>query len=42
MVKEGGQSVNDVLDMPFYFVFDELNGETKKKTHKDSIIQAFL
>lgn len=42
MVKEGGQSVNDVLDMPFYFVFDELNGEAKKKTHKDSMLDAFM
>lgn len=41
-LKEGGQSVNDVLDMPFYFVFDELNGEAKKKTHKDSMLDAFM
>lgn len=41
MVKEGGQSINNVLDMPFYFVFEELNGETKRKEHKDSMISAF-
>ncbi|MEP9852105.1 hypothetical protein ABDK10_05320 [Staphylococcus aureus] len=42
IVKEGGQNVNDVLNMPFYFVFDELNKKAKKKTHKDSMIDAFM
>ena len=41
MVKEGGQSINNVLDMPFYFVFEELNGETKRKEHKQSMLDAF-
>ncbi|MDN6671092.1 MAG: hypothetical protein L0L07_02225 [Staphylococcus equorum] len=41
MVKEGGQNINNVLDMPFYFVFDELNGEAKKKEHKESMLDAF-
>lgn len=41
MVKEGGQSINNVLDMPFYFVFEELNGETKRKEHKESMLDAF-
>ncbi|MBF7028935.1 hypothetical protein AABD40_11685 [Staphylococcus shinii] len=41
MTKNGNQSVNTVLDMPFYFVFDELNGETKKKQHVDSMFDAF-
>jgi hypothetical protein len=41
MVKEGGQSINNVLDMPFYFVFEELNGETKRKEHKTSMLDAF-
>lgn len=41
MTKDGNQSVNTVLDMPFYFVFDELNGETKKKQHVDSMFDAF-
>lgn len=42
MVKEGGQDINNVLNMPFFFVFDELNGETKKKNHKESMIDAFM
>lgn len=41
MTKEGNQSVNSVLDMPFYFVFDELNGEAKKKQHTESMLSAF-
>lgn len=41
MVKEGGQTINNVLDMPFYFVFEELNGETKRKEHKESMLDAF-
>ena len=41
MVKEGGQTINNVLDMPFYFVFEELNGETKRKEHKQSMLDAF-
>ncbi len=41
MTKDGNQSVNTVLDMPFYFVFDELNGETKKTQHVDSMFDAF-
>lgn len=42
MVKEGGQDINNVLNMPFFFVFDELNGEAKKKNHKESMIDAFM
>lgn len=41
MTKEGNQSVNTVLDMPFYFVFQELNGEAKKKQHTESMLSAF-
>ncbi|MBF0814041.1 hypothetical protein IR133_09950 [Staphylococcus saprophyticus] len=41
MVKEGGQDINNVLNMPFYFVFDELNGEAKRKEHKESMLDAF-
>ena len=41
MTKEGNQSVNTVLDMPFYFVFDELNGEAKKKEQSSSMLSAF-
>lgn len=41
MVKEGGQTINNVLDMPFYFAFEELNGETKRKEHKESMLDAF-
>lgn len=42
MVKDGGQTINNVLDMPFTFVFDELNGETKKKERKESMLDAFM
>lgn len=41
MTKDGNQSVNTVLDMPFYFVFDELNGESKKKKQVSSMFEAF-
>lgn len=41
MTKEGNLSVNSVLDMPFYFVFDELNGEAKKKEESSSMLGAF-
>lgn len=42
MVKEGEQSFNDVLDLPFYFVFDELNTKAKDKGEKkSSMLDAF-
>lgn len=41
MTKDGNQSVNSVLDMPFFFVFDELNGEAKKKEKASSMFEAF-
>ncbi|OEK41309.1 phage tail assembly chaperone GT [Staphylococcus saprophyticus] len=41
LTKDGNQSVNSVLDMPFLFVFDELNGEAKKKEHTSSMFDAF-
>lgn len=42
MVKEGEQSFNDVLDLPFFLVFDELNTQAKEKPeHKSSMLDAF-
>lgn len=42
MVKEGEQPINDVLDLPFYFVFDEINSKAKDKgTHQSSMLDAF-
>jgi hypothetical protein len=41
MTKEGNQSVNSVLDLPFFFVFEELNGEAKKKEQSSSMLSAF-
>lgn len=42
MVKEGEQSFNDVLDLPFFLVFDELNSAAKDKVNrKNSMLDAF-
>lgn len=42
MVKEGEQSYNDVLDLPFFLVFDELNTQAKEKVEqKNSMLDAF-
>ncbi|WP_337227981.1 phage tail assembly chaperone GT, partial [Staphylococcus succinus] len=42
MVKEGGQSYNDALSLPFYIVFDELNSKAKDKgDRKESMLDAF-
>ena len=42
MVKEGEQSYNDVLDLPFFMVFDELSQKAKEKpTHKSNMLEAF-
>lgn len=44
MVKEQGSNPKDILELPFYFVFDDLNkGKAKVKSvnHKDSMLDAF-
>ncbi|MDK3656268.1 hypothetical protein O0A22_11680 [Staphylococcus pseudintermedius] len=41
MVKEQGSSPNDVLGLPFYFVFDDLNKKAKINNHTDSMLEAF-
>lgn len=42
MVKEGQQSAKDVLDLPFYFVFSELNKKSENKVKKtNSMLEAF-
>lgn len=41
MSKQEGQSVQAVLDLPFFFVFDELNKEAKKKEKTTSMFEAF-
>lgn len=42
MVKEGQQSASDVLNLPFYFVFDELNKKSESTVKKtNSMLSAF-
>ncbi|EGQ3068543.1 hypothetical protein KEI82_002442 [Staphylococcus pseudintermedius] len=42
MAKEQGSNPKDILELPFYFVFDDLNkGKARSKTHSDSMLQAF-
>ena len=40
MVKDGEQSYNDVLEIPFYLVFDDLNTKAKAE-RKSSMLSAF-
>nr|WP_126116910.1 hypothetical protein [Staphylococcus cohnii] len=40
MVKDGEQTYNDVLNIPFYLVFDDLNRKAKAE-RKSSMLDAF-
>lgn len=41
MVKEGSQDINNILDMPFYFVVDELAEEKAQVKKSESMLDAF-
>ncbi|MDT0702026.1 phage tail assembly chaperone GT [Mammaliicoccus sciuri] len=41
MTKNGEQSINDVLELPFNFVMDELSQDTKSVERKESMLDAF-
>ena len=41
MAKQEGSDINSILNLPFYFVFDELNKDVQKKNYKESMLDAF-
>lgn len=41
MTKNGDLSINDVLDLPFNFVMDELSRDTKSVKKTESMLDAF-
>lgn len=41
MTKNGDLTINEVLDLPFNFVMDELSQDTKSVKKQESMISAF-
>ena len=41
MTKNGDLTINEVLDLPFNFVMDELSQDTKSVKKTESMISAF-